>query len=206
MTSFASYLCLPFLFCLGLLRAEPTEDWELAFDQDGTRVYTQLTTTSPIRQVKVTSTIHAPMDKVVDILTAFSQYKSWMHQVDDSYLISRVDDAHFVYIHEDASWPIQDRYQVSRVELERSLRSAHIEFHVVPDYLEKRSDAIQIRQCDSYWSLEARSEQECILEYILVQHPGGHVPAWLFNLHVADKPFQTVISLKEMAERQVIRP
>jgi hypothetical protein len=198
---------LPFLLISPLvLFARSGDRWELAFDKDGTRVYTQLIADSPYKQVKVTTTIHAPLDKVVDILMAFTEYKTWMYQVQESYLINRSDKSHFVFIREDAAWPIQDRYQVARVEIERSFRTAQVEFHVVPNYIDKRTDAIQIRQCDGYWSLEARNEGECALEFVLVENPGGHVPAWLTNLQVAEKPFQTVSALKQLAERQVIRP
>mgnify|MGYP003381725019 CR=1 FL=1 len=63
-----------FLFFLIALKsfATPKEQWELEFDKEGIRVYTQLEGTSPYKQIKVTTTINAPLEKVMEILMALS--------------------------------------------------------------------------------------------------------------------------------------
>ena len=85
-----------------------TDQWELEMDKDGVSVYTQLEETSPYKQVKVMTTINAPMEKVMEILTAFNKYKNWMNHVQESYLINQADSDYYVFILEDATWPMQE--------------------------------------------------------------------------------------------------
>lgn len=88
-----------FLFILIAFKsfATPKEQWELEFDKEGIRVYTQLEGTSPYKQIKVTTTINAPLEKVMEILMAFGNYSSWMNQVYESYLVNQVDSSYYVF-------------------------------------------------------------------------------------------------------------
>lgn len=204
---FTLYTFLPLLvLCLSIKHVDCKDQWELEMDKDGIRVYTQLEENSPYKQVKVTATINAPMEKVMEILTAFNKYKNWMNNVHDSYLLNQSDSAYYVFILEDATWPMQNRYQVSKVQVNQELQTSSVEFKTVPNYIEKRTDAIQIKQFEGYWSLKDRPDRSCSLEYVLVNNPGGHVPPWLANLHAIDNPFQSVLNLKRLAEGESIRP
>jgi hypothetical protein len=182
------------------------ERWELEFDKDGIQVYTQMEEPSPFKQVKVTTTIDAPVEKVMEILMSFSQYSTWMNHVHESYLLNQTDNAFYVFILEEATWPMQNRYQVSKLDVRQSLMNAEVHFKSVPNYIEKRTDAIQIRQFEGYWSLEDRPDHQCTLEYVLIHNPGGYVPPWLANYHAVENPFQSVYNLKQLAETARIRP
>jgi len=204
-------LTLIFIFSIlcfiSLLKAEPKDDWVLEIEQEGVRVYTQLDETSPYKQIKVTTTINAPMEKVMEILMAFSKYKLWMFHVTESYLVNQLNsDTYYVFTLEDAAWPMQDRYQVSRIEHKQSSDESSLHFKSVPDYIEKRVDAIQIKQYEGYWEVRDRPNHQCTLEYFLIQNPGGHVPPWLSNFHAVENPYRSVIKLKELAEKDSIHP
>lgn len=190
----------------GWLKANPADGWVLELDREGVRVYTQIEGNSPYKQVKVTTTINAPLEKVMEMLLAFSQYKSWMHKVTESYLVNQSDSAYYVFTLEDAVWPMQNRYQVSKINVERSGSSSTVRFRTVQNYIEKRTDAIQIKQCEGYWALQHRPNHQCALEYVVIQNPGGHVPPWLANFNSIENPHQSVVNLKQRAEQQSIRP
>jgi hypothetical protein len=129
-----------------------------------------------------------------------------MNHVQDSYLINQKDSAFYVFILEDAAWPMQNRYHVSRLEVQQGHNASVVEFRAIPNYIEKRADAIQIKQFEGYWNIEKRPDQRCNLEYVLIQHPGGHVPPWLANFHATENPYQSIMHLKEIAEQDYIRP
>jgi Polyketide cyclase / dehydrase and lipid transport len=196
------------LFALATVRtfAAAGDQWELELEKEGIRVYTQLEGSSPYKQVKVTATINAPKDKVMEILLAFGNYNRWMNQVEQSYLVNQADSAYYVFILEDADWPMQNRYQVSKLEVNQSFARSKVKFRAVPNFIEKRTDAIQIKQHEGYWELENRSDHQCVLEYVLIQNPGGHVPPWLANFHAVENPYQSVYRLKELVEQTSIRP
>lgn len=192
---------------ISFLQAGPKENWVLEIEKEGVRVYTQLDKSSPYKQIKVTTTINASMDKVMDILMAFSNYKLWMYHVSDSYLVNQpVPETYYVFILEDADWPMQNRYQVSRMEHDQSSTESTLHFRSVPNYIEKRTDAIQIKQAEGYWEVHDRPNHQCTLEYVLIQNPGGYVPPWLSNFHAVENPYHSVMKLKEMAEKENIRP
>ena len=199
------HLLFLFTFPFGL-SANPLDQWELEFDRDGIRVYTQLEGDNPYKQIKITTTIDAPLPVVVEFLMAFNQYSQWMNQVDESYLLNQTDSNYFVFILEDAAWPMQNRYQVSKMSIKQTLDNALIRFKSVPNFIEKRTDAIQIKQHEGYWEIDNRNDYQCTLEYVLIQNPGGHVPPWLANLNAVENPYQSVFRLKELAERSRIRP
>lgn len=182
------------------------DQWELEFDRDGIRVYTQIEGESPFKQIKVTTTINAPVEKVMEILLAFGEYNQWMNQVQESYLVNQADSSYYVFILEDAAWPVQDRYQVSKLNVRQSVSKSKVQFRTVPNFIEKRKDAIQIKQFEGYWELEDRADHQCSLEYVLIQNPGGYVPAWLANFQAVDSPFQSIYKLRELAENARIRP
>lgn len=186
--------------------ASPGDQWELELDKEGIRVYTQVEGASPYKQVKVTATINASLEKVMEILLSFGNYSSWMNQVDESYLINQTDSAYFVFILEDADWPMQNRYQVSKLIVKHAYPKSQVRFRSVPNFIEKRTDAIQIKQHEGYWELEGRAEHQCVLEYVLIQNPGGHVPPWLANFQAVENPYQSIFKLKELAENTRIRP
>ena len=127
-------------------------------------------------------------------------------RVQESYLLNQSDSAYYVFILEDATWPMQNRYQVSKVNVHQSVSACNVEFKTVPNYIEKRTDAIQIKQYEGYWALQDRPDHRCSLEFVLINNPGGHVPPWLANFHATDNPFQSVMNLKELAEQESIRP
>ncbi len=182
------------------------DQWELEFDRDGIRVYTQIEGESPFKQIKVTTTINAPVEKVMEILLAFGEYNQWMNQVQESYLVNQADSSYYVFILEDAAWPVQDRYQVSKLNVRQSVSKSKVQLKTVPNFIEKRKDAIQIKQFEGYWELEDRADHQCSLEYVLIQNPGGYVPAWLANFQAVDSPFQSIYKLRELAENARIRP
>jgi hypothetical protein len=196
------------VLCLAsILKASPGDDWVLEIEKEGVRVYTQLDESSPYKQIKVTTTINASMEQVTEILLAFSSYKLWMYHVTESYLVNQPDSAtYYVFTLEDAAWPMQDRYQVSRMEHRRSSTESSLHFRSIPDYIEKRTDAIQIKQYEGYWEVHDRPNHQCTLEYVLIQNPGGHVPPWLSNFHAVENPYNSVVKLKEMAEKEGIHP
>jgi hypothetical protein len=199
---------LSFLFLIMAMKSysTPRDNWELEFDKEGIRVYTQIDDLSPYKQVKVTATINAPLEKVMEILMAFGTYNTWMNQVDESYLINQIDSAYYVFILEDADWPMQNRYQVSQLNIKQTYTKSQVQFRSIPNFIEKRTDAIQIKRYEGYWELEHRADHQCTLEYVLIQDPGGHVPPWLANFHAAENPYQSIFNLKEMAEKAKIRP
>lgn len=204
---------LTFLFLSGIFflfyswQINARDGWVLELEKEGVRVYTQLDASSPYKQIKVTTTINASMEKVMEVLLAFNRYNSWVNHVTESYLINQADPTTFyVFTLEDAAWPMQNRYQVSKIEVERSSTSSIVHFRSVPNYIEKRKDAIQIKQYEGYWAVRDRPNHQCTLEYILIQNPGGHVPPWLANFHAVENPYQSVMNLKQIAERESIRP
>ncbi len=199
---FFSFYCF-----VALIHARSKDEWVLEIEKDGVRVYTQLDESSPYKQIKVTTTINASMDQVMQILMAFSNYKQWMYHVTESYLVNQPEpETYYVFILEDADWPMQNRYQVSRLEHQQSATESSLHFRSIPNYIEKRNDAIQIKQYEGYWEVQDRPNHQCSLEYVLIQNPGGFVPPWLSNFHIVENPFNSIVKLKEMAEEGSIRP
>ncbi len=195
-----------FLVSLTINKVKANSRWELEMEKEGISVYTQLDESSPYKQIKVITTINAPLERVIEILLDFNDYEDWMDDVDESYLLNKSDSSYYVFIHEDAAWPMQNRYQVSKMSIQKALARAQVRFQSVPNFIEKRTDAIQIKQFEGHWELDGRIAHQCTLEYVLIQNPGGYVPPWMTNFYAVEHPFNNVHKLKAMAEESVITP
>ena len=143
-----------------------------------------------------------PLESVVYVLTDYPNYSKWVNNITESRVIKEESETvNFVYTYEDAPWPVQNRYNVSKMTLNRHKDNCTLYFEAVPDYLEKRSDAIEVERYEGWWKVLNLPEGGCMVEYIIAENPGGYIPQWLINYMAVDAPMRTMENLKRMVEQ-----
>lgn len=183
--------------------AKASPEWILQTEKDGIRIYTKDIEGTKFKQVRGVTQVNLPKVKVIEILTDFDHYHSWNDHITESEKISSEDDTtHLVYTMEDAPWPVQDRYHVSKFTVSRNAAECTIKFESIPDFLEKRQDAIELKRQSGYWKITSEQEGSCTVEFFMDRHPGGYVPAWLVNYLIVETPFNTLQNLHRVIAHQ----
>ena len=183
--------------------AQAGPEWVLQSEKNGIRIYTQDVAGTRFRKVRGIADIQAPKAQVLRVLADFDNYHLWNEHITESHKMSSPDDTtHLVYTMEDAPWPVQDRYHVSRFIISNSDRESLITFESIPDFLEKRSDAIEMKNQKGFWKITPNENGGCRVEFFMDRNPGGYVPAWLVNYMIVETPFKTLQNLLELIQNQ----
>lgn len=172
--------------------------WTLESERDGIKIYTRDVVGSKIKQVRAVVFVKAPMETVLGVLTDYPNYDQWMNNVTESYVVDHpADSIHYVYRHEDAPWPVQNRYHVDKMVVEQTEQSASVAFRSMPNYIDKTDEAIEIQRYEGSWYIEETSRGVCQVELVLDENPGGYVPSWLVNHLAVDAPYKTMSNLRD---------
>ncbi len=175
--------------------------WTLESDKDGIKIYTRTVKGSKLKQVRAVVLVKAPLETVMRIITDYQGYDEWMNNVTESYVMHQPSDSiQYVYRYEDAPWPVQNRYHVDRMVVERGIDDATIAFKSMPNYIDKTDEAIEVEQYEGSWHISDNGRGECMIEYTLDENPGGFVPPWLVNYLAVDSPFRTLSNLRDRVE------
>lgn len=178
------------------------EGWKLESDQGGIKVYSRAVEGSTFRQVKAVASFEASFEVVVGILTDYANYKLWMNNITDSQVMEEASSTvNYVYTYEDSPWPVQNRYCVSKMTVDKGEDKATIHFESVPRFMKSPRDAIEFQSYRGHWQIN-RNKTGCEIEYLLEANPGGHVPSWLANQMAYGGPAKSIRNLKNLAENR----
>lgn len=177
-------------------------DWELESDINGIQIYTKDVEGAKYKQVKGVTNLTVPIEHLIQILTDFNGYHQWIKHISESYVMNATNDTTFyVYTMEDAPWPVQNRYHVSKMTVSKAESHCTIDFESVPDYVDKRDDAIEMKRQRGSWKLTSLPDGNSQVEFFIDKNPGGYVPAWLVNYLIIETPLKTLQNLKEALDR-----
>lgn len=188
--------------CMGSHAFPVNGDWVLESEKDGIQIFTKEVEGAKYKQVKGVTEIPVAFEHVVRVLTDFNRYDVWMDHITESNVVNSTDDStYYVFTLEDSPWPVQNRYNVSKMTVTEESRQCTIAFESIPNYMEKRVDAIEMKRQRGFWKLSQNPEGGCVVEFYLDRNPGGYVPAWLVNYMMIETPFKTLQNLKSVMDR-----
>ena len=182
---------------IGATAAEGHGGWKLESEKDGIRIYTREIYGSGLKQVRAVAELKAPMEAILQVLTDYDNYKLWMNNVRESYVMDRPQDSvSFVYSYEDSPWPVQNRYRVDKMRLALGDVVSTLFFQSIPDYIQDPKDAIEAEHYEGWWKVSKMETGGCEVEYMLDGNPGGYIPSWLVNYLAIDAPYKTLANLR----------
>jgi len=100
------------LVCIVLLCLSVTDlsAWELEYDQDGIKVFTQVIEGSSFKAFRGEVFVETSLRNLVAHHTDIEQMKNWLQDCEESELIQKVSDRDFyIYQRTTAPWPVSDR-------------------------------------------------------------------------------------------------
>lgn len=179
------------------------DDWNLAYDREGIRVYLSGVVDSPYQQFRGVSTIKASVRTLADLQENLRVACKWLYACDQMRLVEVEDDSTWVYLTTNLPWPTLPRDIILKVSTERFDDGTLVRhLQAEPGKLPVKPGMIRVQHLSGKWIMKPLGERETEVTYQLQADPAGDVPGWLANRFVVDAPVVTLRTLRAVAERQ----
>lgn len=178
------------------------QDWQLAKEKDGIKVFTRTSDDSSFKDSKAHVDVNASLEDVLDMLLDVKSHKFWMDRIEVSDVIEQTSDTEFIAYYEvKAPWPVTNRDIVSHYTLKRVAKNK-VKFIVnnEPDVIPEKEGFVRIQNAQSIWEIYENEDGRVSIMFYTKSDPGGGIPAWLANTAAEDNPYKTLMGLKEKLE------
>ena len=180
------------------------QNWDLAKDKNGVRVYTRKIENWGIKEYKVKITVKASLSVVVAALKDVPGRYNWLHNALEIREVERPDkDVVIVYNKVDAPWPVSDRDNITSFSFSYpTSKSARIDMKAIATHKKAPiyDGVVRIKRIKGYWLLKDKGNGYVELIQQCVAEAGGSLPDWLVNSAVVDNPYNTMYKLKKYIE------
>lgn len=199
------------LFLLALLLAPgialaQAEDWKLAKEEDGVRVYLSQVPGSRYKSFRGVTLVKADVSTLGRLQENLRVSCAWLYACAQMRLLKYTDAAIWVYLDTKLPWPAAPRDLVLQVITEETPDGGMIRrLQAAPDYIPPVKGRIRVPVLSGTWQMIPKGPKLTEVTYQMRAEPGGSVPSWLANQFVVDAPLATLRTLKVVAEHQGIR-
>ena len=169
------------------------KNWSLVNNESWIRIYKSDMSNSGYKRIKVECTVDGTIDKLVRVLNDVNNYKNWIYNTKNAYLIKRINPNEYYYYTETAlPWPMQNRDVVVHIKLQRDNdRSLTIVAHGEPDYMPVVNGKVRVPRSTNTWQVTVPAPDKLHIVYVFEADPGGHIPLWLVNTFVNKGPYES---------------
>ena len=195
------------VLCALLLSAHFTcavaEDWKLARDENGIKVYLSQPIGSDYQSFRGVARIKADIPTLSRLQENLTIACKWLYACADMRLLKVDGNKTFVYLTTDLPAPASVRDMVLQVQTELLDNGTVIRHLSAIKGMEPEVDGvIRVNELHGEWIMVPRGERETEVTYQMQADPAGAIPAWLANRFVIDAPMVTLKTLRAVAERQ----
>jgi START domain len=198
-------LLLTLFVSLPFLMFSQQKSWNLKSDKDNTKVY--LRQNGALYEVKITTSIQAPLAGIVTLLHEVDQYYRWAYKVTSANMIKKISDQECYYRSKiDFPWPVDDR-DIIMYSLTEQLENGTViaKSSAVPDMAPTEPNYVRIRVSETKWTLVPSPTGWTYVEYYIYSNPGGSLPEWLVNMAIDVGPRETLKNMKTMLKQPKYR-
>ena len=179
------------------------DNWQLAKDKNGIKIYIRNEEGSAIKSIKATMTFNASLSALTAIVMDVENYPQWVYHCKETKLIKNIAGKELLYYHVTyAPWPVSYRDNISRfmVSQNKTDYSISITSSVINGVLPEKSEYVRVKKSNASWNFKRVNKNTIAAEYTLSFDPGGNVPAWLINLFITEGPYDTFIKMKLLVD------
>jgi hypothetical protein len=179
------------------------EKWELKKDKDGVQVYILEDNESEFNPYKSVAIMEGNILNFESLLKDSPRMTEWSESVVKVEILREIGDSIQVYYSiADAPFPIKNRdgiYQNS-FSWSNDKKVLTVDVQLLPDFIEKNEEYERVSGW-GYWRIEdvGKGKIEVVCEMHI--HPGGSIPAWLANAFADKNPYNNMMKLKEILNR-----
>ncbi|MEK1907243.1 MAG: START domain-containing protein [Pseudomonas sp.] len=188
---------------LGLLAsaAVHAEDWTLAKDEDGIRVYLSAVPGSKYKAYRGVTMIKADIAKLRALQEDVQGSCAWIHACAEQSLLKHEGNESWVYTRFEMPWPVTARDSILHVVTTENPDGSMLrKMDGQPQYLPVDKDYVRVASLEGAWTFVPKAAGEVEVTYQVHTEPGGSVPSLLANSFVVDAPFKTLSAMRAKAE------
>jgi hypothetical protein len=193
-----------FLFVFaGLLQAE--EQWKLAKEADGIKVYTRPVPGSAANEFKGVADIDAPMKVIVEIFKDIPSFTQWYGFCKEIRLLKQDSENHrIIYFVLKTMGPVKDRDivmdTVDKIEIPEGRATITLNA-LTEDIVPRQSKYVRMTDVSGSYSMTKIDQDRTQVIYTVKADPAGYIPAFVSNILQKDQPYLTLKGLREMAKK-----
>lgn len=179
------------------------EDWQLAKDEDGVKVYLSAVPGSKYKAYRGVVDIKADVATINALQDDVKGSCKWIHACADMRLLKTEGGDTWTYSKIDMPWPVTGRDVVIHVTTEKTPDGGIIR-HLKgePTFTPEVSGEIRVPKLVGEWKLVPKGAGVTEVTYQVQTEPGGSIPSWLANSFVVDAPMNTLKGLRAAAEKR----
>lgn len=184
----------------GIVLSTAAQDWELAKNKDGIKVYTKELEHSSIDAFKGVMYVKTTVERMDFILHNLDQHKEIFPDTEELKILERGEDWLIQYSLTNAPWPADDRDGIYKMTFSRDQKTGAL-YSIgksMPDYLPEKESVVRIPHSISQWRVIPEKDGLMMIEYEVEAKPGGNIPDWLANTATTEVPYNTLYNLREV--------
>lgn len=178
-------------------------DWAIAKEGNGVKVYTRKATGSDIMEFKSITTVKADMKSLEAIMDNVVGYKNWQANIETIKILKLMNaNEKYVYYTTDVPWPITSRDMV--LNIKKTISTNGVVLYSVscfPNYIEEKEDYIRMKDAKGYWQFTPQGNGKIEVIYQFYGDPRGSLPDWVINMFIVDGPYKALTNLKAKVEK-----
>ena len=177
------------------------DDWELAQDEDGIRIYTKPNDKTNLNDFKADMIIMASIGEVSSHISVMENQTKWMFDRELTKVLDRPNDkTTIVYSVTNAPWPVADRDAVVSFTYSEKNTDEFIRIDVVNigDYYPLNEDLVRVPYIKGFWELIKIDDISTKIVFMNAASPGGSIPDWLADSFVLDMPYHSLNNFRYM--------
>ena len=179
----------------------PGNEWTEKLNKNGVVVYLRPSDNSKVKSTKSVVTINASAEKIKSVILDIANYPEWVFKCTKTSVLSKTNNKDiYYYQYTDAPFPVSDRDMVLLLTESEKENEITITIKSQPDKIPKNDGVVRVKLFDSTWRIRKVKDKTEVTNEITTD-PGGSVPAWLINSVITTGPYNTMLYLKQIAEK-----
>ena len=181
-------------------------EWKLVKEKDGIKIYNRPVEGFPVDEFKGIAVIDAPMEVIIEVLHDVPAGTEWMKDCKEARIIKEIDDlVKYLYVHQDAPWPVSDRDAVVKSEGKLSFKKGIAKFDakgVKEPMVPIKKKCVRMTVLDGGWTLKRIAPDKTEAIYQVRADPAGSIPKFLVNFFSKDIPYHTIMGMRKMVKKE----
>ena len=189
-----------FFFSIFLTSGALSQPWSFVKETDGIKVYTRLETNSSLKSFKGEVTFHASMERVCSMLGNANNMDWWDKDFTGikvlAYEKNKFVEYYLIYT---MPWPLTNRDLVTETIITSDPVTGNHYFtaNELLDKVPEKQNLVRIKKYQQIWTVQPLENGNV---HVIIQGSidlGGDIPAWFYNMVVAETPMRALHSLRE---------
>jgi hypothetical protein len=182
--------------------ASAQENWNLAKEKGGIKVYTKTESGSEYKAFKAEMQVSCRIENIIEVLKNMNTLNNWVVNCKGVELLKTEDNDQYYYIETSLPWPFENRDMVYHFQyMENSSEQVRVIVTGIPEYIRPREGIVRMVKTNGYWLLTSIDPYKTAITYQMHVEPGGLIPPWLANPFIENVPFSTFKELRNIVQK-----